>query len=221
VALATSVTEATRQRRRDRAGVAAETLTRSSPAPESVALSGGRIALAIREADFLRQCLRHPPLLRDVDAQLQEQRQGPVSVDDFTNAEDKVLWQQLQTHLRLNSVAATDELWDSFDDVLRARAQSLVGEASEPNEEEREQLPEKLARLILDLRLERIQRLWAEAQQLCDEARAAGDAGSLELYTGQVQRLSATFYQLSKGRQAMSAVSRRKAEDARSGSVRG
>ena len=214
VALASSVSEATRQRRRDRAGVEAETLTRSSAAPSSVALSGGRIALAIREADFLRQCLRHPPLLRLVDHELQEHHQEPVSVGDFGNPEDKVLWQQLHAYLRVHPVAAMDELWDSFDDVLRARAQSLVGEASEPSDEELEQLPEKLARLILDLRLERIQRLWAEAQQLCDEARAAGDAGSLELYLSQVQKLSRTFYQLSQGRRAMSAVSRRKAEEA-------
>jgi hypothetical protein len=117
--------------------------------------------------------------------------------------------------LQRHAVAATDELWDSLDDVLRARAQSLVGESSEPDDEELEQLPEKLARLILDLRLERIQRLWAEAQQLCDEANAAGDAGSLELYTSQVQGLSTAFYQISRGLRAMSAVSRRKAEEAR------
>jgi DNA primase len=215
VALATSVSEATRQRRRDRAGVAAETLTRSSPAPNNVVLSGGRIALVIREADFLRQCLRHPPLLRHINLKLQEQQQGPVSADDFSYPEDKVLWQQLQMHLQRYPVAQPDELWDSLDHVLRARAQSLVGESSELTDEELEQLPEKLARLILDLRLERIQRLWAEAQQLCDEAKAAGDAGSLKLYSGQVQGLSTTFYQISKGLRAMSAVSRRKAEEAR------
>lgn len=215
VALATSVAEATHQRRRERAGVEAETVTRSSPAPNNAALSGGRIALAIREADFLRQCLRHPPLLRGVDRQLQEQEQTPVSADDFSSPEDKELWQQLRTQLRLHPVAATDELWDSFDDVLRARAQSLVGEVSEPSDEELEQLPEKLARLILDLRLERIRRLWAEAQQLCDQASATGDTGSLELYTSQVKALSRTRFQIDRALQALSAVSRRKAEEAR------
>jgi DNA primase len=215
VALATSVAEATRQRRRGRAGVEAETLTRSSQAPNNSVLSGGRIALAIREADLLRQCLRHPPMLQLVDRHLRNQQQDQISADDFSAPEDKVLWQQLHAHLQRHAVAATDELWDSLDDVLRARAQSLVGESSEPDDEELEQLPEKLARLILDLRLERIQRLWAEAQQLCDEANAAGDAGSLELYTSQVQGLSTAFYQISRGLRAMSAVSRRKAEEAR------
>lgn len=215
VALATSASEATSRRRRERAGAEAETLARSSPAPNSVVLGGGRIALALREADFLRQCLRHPPLLDRVDRQLQEQQQTPVSIDDFGNPEDKALQTHLRTHLRLHPVAAPEELWDSFDDVLRARAQSLVGEVSEPSDEELEQLPEKLARLILDLRLERIRRLWTETQQLCDAAQAAGDAGSLELYTSQIKTLSRTRFQIDRALQALSAVSRRRAEEAR------
>ncbi|MDT8305862.1 MAG: DNA primase [Anaerolineae bacterium] len=213
VALATSVTETSRQHRRDRARVDAAVAPQPQPVPGVAAMTGGRIALTIREADFLRHCLRSLSLLRAVDDRLHEEAQPPVSEDDFSSAEDRALFRFLRLQTQRRAVATIDELWDSLDGVLLTRVQSLLDNAPGIADAELERLPDSLAQLILDLRLERIRRLLSEVQQLFREARQEGDAATREMYMEQLQILPLDLQRINRARWAMSPVSRRKAEE--------
>jgi DNA primase len=213
VALATSVAQVSRQRRRARTQSDAEIAPRAIQVPGSAAMTGGRIALTIREADFLRQCLRSLSMLRVVDERLSEEGQTPVSEDDFSSAEDRALFRFLRQETQRRAVVTIDELWDILDGVLLTRVQSLLDNASGMADAELERLPDLLAQLILDLRLERIRRLLSEVQQLFREARQEGDAASREMYMEQLQLLPLDLQRINRARWAMSPVSRRKAEE--------
>jgi DNA primase len=214
VALATSVTEATRQRRRERTQVEAEVGARVAVTQGGAAMTGGRLALNMREADFLRYCLRSLPLLRTIDGRLRAEAQSPVRAEDFSSAEDRALFAFLRQQTARRAVATIDELWDSLDAVLLARVHSLLDDASGIADPELERLPDMLAQLILDLRLERIRRLLSEVQELFREAHQEGNAASLEMYRQQLQSLPLELQRINRARWAMSPVSRRKAEEA-------
>jgi hypothetical protein len=80
---------------------------------------------------------------------------------------------------------------------------------------EPERLADSLAQLILDVRLERIRRLLAEVQQLFFEAKDEGQEDHLQMYKEQLQSLPLNVQRINRARWAMSAVSRRQAEEAR------
>jgi DNA primase len=214
VALATSVAEATRQRRRERSQVESEVAPgRAGPAANSTALAGGRLALTMREADFLRHCLRSPALLRAVDERLQNTAQAPVGPRDFSSADDRALFASLREQAGRYAVATSDELWDSLDAVLLARVHYLLDDTPGSADVDLDRLPDMLAQLILDLRLERIRRLLSEVQELLRQARHEGSHTSLEMYMRQLQTLPLELQRLNRARWAMSPVSRRKAEE--------
>lgn len=170
----------------------------------------------MREADYLRQCLRQPRLLRQVDERLRAQNQAVVDEADFTLPEDKALLRHLRQQVRQRPVATVDELCDSLDDdVLLNRAQEILAVESQESEVESGRLADSLARLILDLRLERIRRLLGEVQQLFFEAQEAGNESRLQMYKNQLQQLPVRVQNINRARWAMSAVSRREAEESR------
>ncbi|MDX1664703.1 MAG: DNA primase [Candidatus Promineifilaceae bacterium] len=179
--------------------------------PHTQPLTGGKLVTSMREADFLRQCLRHPHLIRQVDQRLRAQGQPIVGEEDFTAPEDKALLGHLRR--RLYTVASLDELCDSLDAVLLERVQSLLEASSETKTTEMERLSDSLTQLILDLRLERIRRLLNEVQQLFREA----GADSLDIYKEQLQTLPLTVQSINKARWAMSATSRRQVEESENG----
>jgi DNA primase len=171
------------------------------------AMAGGKLVTHIREAAYLRQCLRHPHLMQQVDERLRRQQQPPVTEEDFSAPEDKALLSHLRSQLRLHPVATIDELCDSLDDVLLGRVQSLLEETSDLVEAEAERLPDSLARLVLDIRLERLRRLLSEVQQLLHDTHEGQETKYLESYRQQLKALH-------KARSAMSAIRRRQMEEA-------
>lgn len=213
-ALATSVSQATRQRRREQRQVESEIGPGRAALANSPTLAGGRLALTMREADFLRYCLRSPALLRAVDEQLQNAEQPPVSPGDFSGADDRALFTFLRQHAGRQAVAASDELWDSLDAVLLARLHYLLDDTSRPADTDLDRLPDILAQLILDLRRERIRRLLSEVQELLRQAREEGSNTSLEMYMQQLQTLPLELQGLNRAHMALSPVGRRKAEEA-------
>lgn len=187
----------------------------SGRARSAEAISGGRLATDMREADYLRQCLRQPQMMRQVDQRLRAQDQPIVTEADFNLPEDRALLQHLRRMVRERPVVTEEELCDSLDDVLLSRANALLQD--EPDEEgtEPERLADSLAQLILDVRLERIRRLLAEVQQLFFEAKGQGQEDHLQMYKEQLQSLPVNVQRINRARWAMSAVSRRQAEEAR------
>ena len=219
VALAASVATASRPRRQRR---------QQPPPPEeqgnrprngsrrqTATAFGGKIATHIREADFLRQCLRYPRIIHRVNQQLQFENQPPVGEGDFATPEDKVLLFYVRDRLATGTVATVTELCDSLDGVLHGRVTSLLQDAPEPSDSELERLPDSLARLILDLRLEKIRQQLQEVQQLFREAQEQGDDEMLEVYKEQMRALPEAVQRINKARSAMSATSRRQAQEAR------
>ncbi|MFW5942602.1 MAG: DNA primase [Chloroflexota bacterium] len=181
------------------------------------AVSGGKLATTMRESDYLRQCLRRPQLMRLVDQRLRAQDQAIVREDDFAAAEDKALLRHLRQELGQRPVATVEELCDSLDEVLLSRAEDLLSETSEKDEIEPERLADSLARLVLDLRLERIRRLLSEVQQLFHEAKEHGGSEQLEVFKEQLQTLPLAVHRIDRAKWAMSAMSRRQAEEAGNG----
>lgn len=225
VALATSVASATRPRRHkpmpppppeaDPGSYIQSDLSQNGKSRRPAAMFGGKIATHIREADFLRQCLRYPHIIRRVNDQLQRQGQEAVGEADFVAAEDKVLLFYVRDRLGTGAVATVAELCDSLDGVLLGRVKSLLQDAPEPSDDELERLPDSLARLILDLRLEKIRRQLNEVQQLFREAQEQGNGEMLAVYKEQSQVLPQAMQRIHKAREAMSATSRRQAAEAR------
>lgn len=183
-------------------------------AATSMAISGGRLATDMREADYLRQCLRQPRLMRQVDERLRGQEQPIVGEEDFTLPEDKALLNHLRQQVRQRPVVTVDELCDSLDDVLLSRANALLEDEPQSDDTEPGRLADSLAQMILDLRLERIRRLLADVQQFFNEAQEQGGDGRLQMYKEQIRTLSLAVQRINKARWSMSAVSRRQAEEA-------
>jgi hypothetical protein len=152
-------------------------------------------------------------MMRQVDERLRSQEQPPVDEGDFTAVEDKALLRALRHQLSRRPVATVEELCDSLDEVLLNRAQQLLEEAAEIAGAELERLPDLLAQLILDLRLEKIRRLLSEVQQLFYEAQEQGHVERLEMYKVQLQKLPLTLQRINRARWALSATSRRQAAE--------
>ncbi|MBK9049561.1 MAG: hypothetical protein IPL78_01190 [Chloroflexi bacterium] len=108
-------------------------------------------------------------------------------------------------------VASTDELWDSLDDWLRDRAQTLLTSAENTNDD-LTRLTDTLTRSVLDWRQEKLKRLGADVKRLCEETASQGDAVLLLTYTHQRNTLMQQERSIDRARHAMSADSRRKTE---------
>lgn len=218
VALASSMAEMSRTNSARRPNPNKETarpVVEGGSASSITPVSGGRLSTDMREADYLRQCLRQPQMMRQVDVRLRAQDQPIVTEADFSHPEDRALLQQVRSIVRERPVVSGQELCDSLDDVLLDRAQALLQDEPDDEAAELERLADSLAQLILDVRLERIRRLLAEVQQLFFEAKNHGQEDHLQMYKEQLQALPLNVQRINRARWAMSAVSRRQAEEAR------
>lgn len=178
----------------------------------TVALSGGRISMGKREADYLAQCLRFfPHLLTQVDARLAQVGQEPIGPADFSTPEDAALWRVLSEQATQQSVATIEELCDSLDSALRQRVQVLQ-KVEEVSPSGRERLPDLLAMSMLNLRLERIRRQLTEVQMLLRDQSSEQDPAVLELYKQQLALLPVSIQRIHRACWALSAVNRRHAD---------
>ena len=213
VALAESVATASHARRRQPAPQQREAPSRNGSPRETATVFGGKISTHIREADFLRQCLRYPRMIRRVNGRLRSENQPPVGEADFATPEDKVLFYYVRDRLATGTVATADELCDSLDGILHGRVKSLLQDVPDPSDSEVERLPDLLARLILDLRLEKIRRELHEVQQLFREAQEQGNDEMLDVFKEQMRTLPETVQRINRARSAMSPTGRRYARE--------
>ncbi|MBE2224383.1 MAG: toprim domain-containing protein, partial [Anaerolineae bacterium] len=193
-----------------------------SPPPELDGLSTIRqntsildrnTATRMRETNLLSQCLHHPKALSDVNARLAETNQPPVTTADFVTIEDRELFITLSRTLHQASFVSIDELCDSLEGSLLERAKHL--RTLPPiSESELDRLADKLVLSVIDIRLEKKRQLNAQMKRLTEEAKEEGDVNSVEAYTIQSSEISHQIFRLQQAKNAMSAVSKRKTEDA-------
>ncbi len=174
--------------------------TAPAAAPETPAPPGDQ-----RQTHYLRTCLANSFLLRRVDQVLLRVQQPPVVADDFALFEDRAVWEGLRRcSLAGRQVVSIDELCDSLDIALAERVRDLWGMAAmEPAEPER--LPDKLARSVLDWRLDKVRQMLRQLRQLVAEAESAGDWEALEMHRAQSQVQVMLHASINKAKQALTA----------------
>ncbi|HRQ13600.1 MAG TPA: DNA primase [Promineifilum sp.] len=190
-------------------------------APPRATLSGGGSKIATRrlrnanplEENFLRQCLEHPGALSTVNYLLSRNKQRDVSADDFTRIEDKALLAIVAQRATVPTVATIEELCDSLDSVLAQRVKTLFAKPSSLKIK-LERLPDTLALSVLDWRLEKIREHNTILKQLLPSGGQTEPGDELtRSYLDQVQEMG----RINRARDAMSATSRRRAEEGHGG----
>ncbi len=159
-----------------------------------------------RQSNYLRQCLVTPTLIRQVEQLLASVQQPAVQPEDFRTPEDRVLWEQLTRRTSGGrQVVTPDELCDSLDETLAARVSVLLA-LPETGATDWERLPAKLARSVLNWRLDHVRQLLGQLRQLVAEAEQAGDTEQLEMHRHQSQALAVRQAGINRARQALSTL---------------
>jgi DNA primase len=171
------------------------------------------VATLMRETNLLSQFLHHPKSLTDVNARLAETGQTAVTKADFVAIEDRELFEQLSHRANQPSFVSIDELCDSLDSPLLERVQQLQSLPPTPDSE-LDRLADKLVLSVLDIRHEKTRRLNTRMQHLVTEAKQTGDHESVETYQAQSLEISRQLLRLQQAKNAMSSVSKRRAEEA-------
>ena len=174
------------------------------------------IATDMRQTDFLHQCVRSPQLIVRINRKLAECGQTEVKEDDFSMAEDQAIMRQMYQLIGVSAVVTIEELWDSLDQTLQNRLKFLLSLPQSP-ETELERVSDTLVLSVLDWRLAKVRQLLSEVKQLLHQAQDEDDHDTLAIYKQQLRELPLAVLQLNKARDAMSATSRRRAEDALNG----
>lgn len=182
--------------------------------PAAAAETNGTIATGMRQANFLSQCFQTSPLIRLVNERLQNEGQTAVTEKDFSNAEDRALINLLYQWIDGRSVAMIDDLWDILDDDALTKRVHFLLSFPQASDAELERLADTLVLSVLDWRLENVRQLLNEVKHSFNEAQAENDAEALEVYQQQLRELPLLFLQINKARSAMSATSRRRADEA-------
>ena len=182
---------------------------------QTIVSGSSPVASNIREANYLCQCLNYPQMIALVNQKLREIDQSEVEEVDFTSAEDQAILRQMYHWAQGSSVAAIGELWDSLESALIDRVKFLLALPQTP-ETELDRLADKLALSVLDWRLEKKSQLVSAVKQVVRSATGQTDADAKAMYQ-QLNELSIAKLRIHKARDAMSASSRRRLEDAANG----
>ena len=182
---------------------------------QAVVNSGSAGAANMREDNYLCQCLHYPQMMALVNQKLRAIDQTDVVGGDFTSAEDQAVWRQMYHWTQDVSVAAIEDLWDSLDATLIDRVKFLLALPQTP-ESEIDRLADKLALSVLDWRLEKKSQLVSAVKQVMRSATDQTDTDVKAMYQ-QLNKLSIAKLRIHKARDAMSASSRRRLEDAANG----
>ncbi|VAW43572.1 hypothetical protein MNBD_CHLOROFLEXI01-205, partial [hydrothermal vent metagenome] len=174
------------------------------------------LATDMRQTDFLHMCARFPQVIVRVNHKLSACEQPQVKDDDFWMAEDRAIMRQMYHLFSTSSVVTIEELWDSLDQTLQKRLKFLLS-LPQSVEIELERISDTLVLSVLDWRLAKVRQLLSDVKHLLSEAQIADDKEALQLYKQQLKELPLAVLQLNKARSAMSASSRRRAEDALNG----
>ncbi|MEW5985674.1 MAG: DNA primase [Chloroflexota bacterium] len=170
--------------------------------PSKIQNPKSKIQNGSRQANYLRQCFSYPQLVTQVDQRLLRSQQPVVTEADFATAEDKLILRHLRAQLNRQTIASSEEMWDSLDESLAGRVQYLLS-LSKASEAELERLPDTLVLSILDWRYERVKGLVEDVRRLSQEAQGQGDAETIDLCRQQTRQLSQTLAALDRARGAL------------------
>ena len=184
--------------------------------PKKSSAVPGSIATDMRQINFLHHCARLPQVILRVNQKLAECGQPQVTDDDFLLAEDRAIMRQMYQLIAASPVVTIEELWDSLEETLQNRLKFLLS-LPQSLETELERISDTLVLSVLDWRLARVRQLLSEVKHLLHEAQNEDDTDALAIYKQQLRELPLAVLQLNKARDAMSATSRRRAEDALNG----
>ncbi len=171
------------------------------------------VATQMRETNLLSQYLHHPKVLGDVNTRLAETDQPPVTQADFVAIEDKELFSVINGRYHQNTFVTIDELCDSLESPLLERVDHLRTLPPTPDSE-LDRLADKLVLSVLDMRHEKTRRLNAEMQKMAAEAKKEGQRELVADYQEKALEISRQLLYIQRAKNAMSAVSKRRAEEA-------
>jgi len=175
---------------------------------ETAVLGSGSLLPSIREENYLRECFRNLPIMKQVDQKLKLVDQPIVNSNDFALAEDKELFK----HLQGQTVATTEQLCDSLSEPLLNRAQTLL-RSSAKRDNDLNRLAETLTLSVCDWRLAKVKQLIREIRFIHSSSSQNADSkNSLHMYQDELNRLTTTMLNLHRAKNRMSASSRRQAE---------
>ncbi|MCB8988515.1 MAG: DNA primase [Ardenticatenaceae bacterium] len=178
------------------------------------AVLGARFAGIKKKEDFfLSQVLHYPKALADVNQVLGQSDQPTVGLADFTATEDRALWAYILQWSSRGSFVTIQDLCDSLEYPLLDRVQKLQTLAP-TLDANLDRLTDQLVLAVLDWRIEKARQLRTDLQRFVAEAKQQGDLDSYQEYLVRLQELSVTKLRLDQAKDAMSATSRRRAEDA-------
>ncbi len=171
------------------------------------------VATQMRETNLLSQYLHHPQVLGEVNVRLAETGQPPVTQADFGTIEDKELFGVVNGRYHQSTFVTIDELCDSLASPLLERAQHLRS-LPPTSDSELDRLADKLVLSVLDMRHEKTRRLNAEMQKMAADAKKEGRRELVADYQAQSLEISRQLLHIQRAKNAMSAVSKRRAEEA-------
>ncbi|MCB8967884.1 MAG: DNA primase [Ardenticatenaceae bacterium] len=168
----------------------------------------------LREANFLRQCLAYPQVTVQVNRLLQQMEQTAVAADDFTDMEDKLLWQYVMQTVETGAFVVGQDLCDSLDDpMVQHRVEALKTVPPTPLAN-LERLPDTLVLSVLQWRRDAINRQSQEIKQLVSVSQET-DVDLLQMYQKQAYTLTLVKRDIDKAIASMSALNRRRIEESK------
>ena len=169
-----------------------------------------------REANYLCQCLHYPNMIVEVNSKLNAINQDVVTEQDFETIEDRSVLRQMYHLLEAGQFATPQELCDSLELVLQNRVHQLLSLKPTPKSEQ-DRLADKLTLSVLDWRLQKVNQRLTQLRQLFPETQLQPDEEAAQLYQQQTREASMLIQRLNLAKSAMSATSRRRAEEAANG----
>ena len=171
------------------------------------------MATQMRETNLLSQCLHHPQILSEINTRLAQTDQAPVTQADFVTIEDRELFITFNSRLNQAAFVSIDELCDSLESPLLERAQHLRSLPPTPDSE-LDRLADQLVISLLDVRHEKILHLYTRVQRLVTGRHETEDKETVESYYTQLVSIYRKLNSIKQAKKAMSADSKRRAEEA-------
>jgi DNA primase len=163
-----------------------------------------------REANYLREVQRQPHLLFEINRKLEEFQQPPVSLNDFTSAEHKALYCEIESLARDGVLVEPEELCDNLTEPLASRWREIISAGRVESDGLAGRFAISLVLSLLDCRLERSKQQMAELKVLLLQAQADDDEQLRALYSAQVNELSGAFRRINRAKGALSSGGRRR-----------
>lgn len=191
-----------------RATVAVRGKQQARPVPIRAARSGqsargAGISTRLREDDLLRHLFNSPHLLHQVDQRLNDVNEPPVRAADFENSEDKVLLHHLRVQIERGTM---DLIEEPLEQSLQERAEFFQKDPPTIPPEELPYLPDKLAKAVLDCRLEKVKVIRRLAYGLLGDVEQVDERAEVFL---QLQQQNERERQINQAKHGLSATGQR------------